>query len=330
MSGLVNLLLLCLLMGIGALGMGILVSTALVVIIPEGVETLYSVTHTVSTGSPSMSSKGDNAQTRNSDGDENGDNSSVIGLALLFGFLLIYRRRVGMGSKGGNNDGFLPISVDIAMLRMERSNVNQGSLTDPSVTEQARPAGSPNMSPTSSLLASTSTSTTIGLVIHAIADGIALGSAVASDNAALETVVFFAIIIHKAPASFGLSAVLLRDANLTVNQVKARLVTFAAAAPVGAILTYIMILFLSKVDGGGATIASPLAIQYWTGVLLLFSGGTFLYVSVHVMQEIQSNQSSDSNEVIGGHNHSARMSDIDFVCSFVGMLLPLLTLLINE
>ncbi|KAL8830995.1 MAG: hypothetical protein Q9170_005480, partial [Blastenia crenularia] len=55
-------------------------------------------------------------------------------------------------------------------------------------------------------------STTLGLVIHAAADGIALGASHSSGSStSLGLVIFLAIMIHKAPAAFGLTSVLLKQ-----------------------------------------------------------------------------------------------------------------------
>jgi len=56
----------------------------------------------------------------------------------------------------------------------------------------------------------------LGLVVHAAADGIALGAAAMGDNHQLEMVVFMAIMLHKAPGSFGLATYLLHE-GLTRN-----------------------------------------------------------------------------------------------------------------
>ena len=52
---------------------------------------------------------------------------------------------------------------------------------------------------------------TIGILVHSAIDGLALGAIAVSDNSSLELVVFFAIILHKAPAAFGLTSFLLHQ-----------------------------------------------------------------------------------------------------------------------
>lgn len=114
-----------------------------------------------------------------------------------------------------------------------------------------------------------SLATTTGLVIHAAADGIAMGASATSSNLRLGFVIFIAIMIHKAPAAFGLTSVLLKQ-GLSKRAARGHLVIFSLAAPVGALTTWLMITLL------GGDHLKGYSGQWWTGMLLLFSGGTFL------------------------------------------------------
>ena len=127
--------------------------------------------------------------------------------------------------------------------------------------------------PTPSSPSSRSLSTTLGLVIHAAADGIALGAS--STQPSLSFIIFLAIMIHKAPAAFGLTSVLLSQ-GLGKRAARAHLVIFSLAAPLGAVGAWTII----RVLGGGGTgsLTEEETMRWWTGVLLLFSGGTFLYI----------------------------------------------------
>lgn len=91
---------------------------------------------------------------------------------------------------------------------------------------------------------------------------------------------------------------------------------FSLAAPVGALLTWAIIMLLS--GGGGAEGGPTGAMDWWTGVLLLFSGGTFLFVAVHAMQEDEAVRNED-----GGEDRVS--SWVNTACASVGMLIPLLT-----
>ena len=116
-------------------------------------------------------------------------------------------------------------------------------------------------------------STTLGLCIHAAADGIALGASSSSTTTkSLSFIIFLAIMVHKAPAAFGLTSVLLKQ-GLGKRAARVHLVFFSLAAPGGAIATWMVVRTLG---GGMAEGAGEESMRWWTGVLLLFSGGTFL------------------------------------------------------
>ena len=125
-------------------------------------------------------------------------------------------------------------------------------------------------SPSSSTVPKAAFSTTLGLVIHAAADGIALGAS--SGQPSLSFIIFIAIMIHKAPAAFGLTSVLLKQ-GLGKRMARAHLLAFSLAAPLGAIATWIIVRLLGA---SGVGFGGEETIRWWTGVLLLFSGGTFL------------------------------------------------------
>ncbi|XP_054655372.1 zinc transporter ZIP9 [Dunckerocampus dactyliophorus] len=132
---------------------------------------------------------------------------------------------------------------------------------------------------------------TLGLVIHAAADGFALGAVVATGQVTVQIIVFFAVILHKAPAAFGLVAFLMH-AGLEKKSIQGHLLAFSAAAPVTAIATYFT-LHASCTSSENQLTA--------TGVGMLFSAGTFLFVAtVHVLPEIIS--SSSSHSLAGQHS----------------------------
>ncbi len=60
-----------------------------------------------------------------------------------------------------------------------------------------------------------------------------------------------------------------------------------------------------------------------TGIAMLFSAGTFLYVAtVHVLPEVTSGGGNERGG--GGHSHGASFSKCDLVLLVVGALAPLL------
>ena len=80
-------------------------------------------------------------------------------------------------------------------------------------------------------------------------------------------------MIHKAPAAFGLTSVLLKQ-GLSKRAARGHLIIFSLAAPIGALSTWLLV---HLIGGGGMEGESG---QWWTGMLLLFSAGTFLWVSL--------------------------------------------------
>lgn len=171
--------------------------------------------------------------------------------------------------------------------------------------------------------------TTLGLVVHAAADGIALGAAAATNQLDVEIIVFLAIMLHKAPAAFGLVTFLLHE-GLDRNRTRKHLMIFSISAPAMALVTYIG-LASSGTSGASGTVRKTckcnfLYIMYSflflqldtfqaTGVAMLFSAGTFLYVAtMHVLPEV-TNMGS-------GHSHGFSKSELLMLT--IGALLPLL------
>ncbi|SCO88319.1 related to ATX2-Putative Golgi transporter involved in homeostasis of manganese ions [Fusarium oxysporum] len=167
-----------------------------------------------------------------------------------------------------------------------------------------------------------SLATTTGLVIHAAADGIAMGASSTTSDMKLGFIIFAAIMIHKAPAAFGLTSLLLKQ-GLSKRAARGHLIVFSLAAPFGALTTWTLITLL-----GGGKVESD---HWWTGMLLLFSGGTFLYVAMHAMQEDTTPHTHDHG--INGYADSSAAAQRklkgpqmrDTLATMGGMLVPLLT-----
>nr|AEH76215.1 zinc-regulated zinc transporter protein [Aspergillus niger]AEH76218.1 zinc-regulated zinc transporter protein [Aspergillus glaucus] len=302
---------------ISSLGMGVLVGTSLIVIIPEGVETLYSANslsnrkelssrsttavnwqhqtipvttfpralegpesadveltprsvlsdlpstpvtvptvYSTQDEKPRLLGRKDDASGDHADEGHEEDNSphAWIGIALISGFILMYLIDKLPVFASSSKQERIPYHISLdnlgSGLRRNSSPSREGGLLD---------AGSiPRRSH--------SFATTTGLVIHAAADGIALGAS--SSDTGLSFIIFLAIMVHKAPASFGLTSVLLKQ-GLSSRTARAHLLIFSLAAPVGALMTFLFVQIMgsgSEGDGVGN--------RWRTGVLLLFSAGT--------------------------------------------------------
>lgn len=147
-------------------GAGLLVGTALTVIIPEGIRALYSsdvaASHAAVHLQQMVPSQPPNAKEHHHHDEP--EHSATIGLSLVLGF--IFMMIVDQISSRRNNDSY----------------------------------GSDRNS-----------TATIGLVVHAAADGVALGAAATTSHQDVEMIVFLAIMLHKAPAAFGLVSFLLHE-----------------------------------------------------------------------------------------------------------------------
>ncbi|KAJ1550224.1 hypothetical protein HK096_008081, partial [Nowakowskiella sp. JEL0078] len=297
---------------VSTFGAGLLVGTALTVILPEGVETLYTVQSSLLAkgfSSPNelrqellhsrrseehqhSDSGSDSSILKNNDHKEKSfEPHRFIGTALTLGFAFMFL----IDTFGESHQDSAPQHIQLSDFR--ESTV---SLT--------RPADQKKMY------------ATLGLIVHAAADGIAMGAASASDRASLELIVFAAIMLHKAPSAFGLSTFLLHERR-TRRNIRSHLLVFSLAAPVAAIITYMVLKqavfteqdpeFGVTADSGGSE-TQALQMQIWTGVLLLFSAGTFLYVAtMHILPEIYSKGSTSRDGAIeqllgeGGHHSHA-------------------------
>ncbi|XP_055331998.1 zinc transporter ZIP9-like [Paramacrobiotus metropolitanus] len=155
---------------------------------------------------------------------------------------------------------------------------------------------------------------TLGLVVHAAADGIALGASATTKHLEMEMIVFFAIMLHKAPTAFGLVTFLLHE-GLERTKIRRHLLIFSLSAPVGALVTYLLI------SQGSSTM-----LDSTSGLVLLFSGGTFLYVAtVHVLPEI-SHSPHSSNSALPSNldmSHSGvRLPKSHLLALIVGAICP--------
>ena len=196
------------------------------------------------------------------------DPHAWVGLSLISGFILMYLiDTLPRQASSTSQPQRFHISLGSFSLNHRSASMTSEAAETPAVSEpvesQARPS-----------------STTVGLVIHAAADGIALGAS-STSTSRLSFIIFLALMIHKAPAAFGLTTTLLKQ-GLSKRAAKAHLILFSLAAPIGALFTWGAAHILGFTS---ASLGHSMGAEFATGVLLLFSGGTFLYVAMHTMQE---------------------------------------------
>ncbi|KDR06872.1 zinc transporter ZIP9 [Zootermopsis nevadensis] len=252
---------------ISVLGAGLLVGTALAVIIPEGVRSL----NTAVTVQTIPSTKKDGVIIEHHEDTSSTDVHSLIGISLVLGFVF--------------------------MLLVDQCSVSRSRDAE----------GSPKS-------AERNITATVGLVVHAAADGVALGAAATTDQAGVEMIVFIAIMLHKAPAAFGLVTFLLHE-GLDRNRIRRHLLVFSLSAPLLALLT-----FFGIGQEGKETLSSVNA----TGIAMLFSAGTFLYVAtVHVLPELTSKNGHSHGSSILETSERKGLRIIELTFLIIGALLPL-------
>lgn len=151
----------------------------------------------------------------------------------------------------------------------------------------------------------------VGLLSHSVADGLALGasslSAPSTDSgsSSLSLIVFLAILLHKFPTAFALSTLLRRSS--TPRFTLTSLAAFSLASPLSAVTAFNVLCWM------GADSSSTLS--WWTGLVLVFSGGTFLFVATTVMKGGAEEEHGEGWQ-LGEHRK------VVYVC--LGMLTPAL------
>ncbi|CAF92781.1 unnamed protein product [Tetraodon nigroviridis] len=278
------------------LGAGLLCGTALAVIIPEGVHALYEE---ILEGVHQNHGHGGDAEVSETKAGVEADLSA------------------GGKHEHGHEQLHACIGVSLVLGFVFMLLVDQIGSSHVHSTED----------PESARVASSKITTTLGLVVHAAADGVALGAAASTSQTSVQLIVFVAIMLHKAPAAFGLVSFLMH-AGLERNRIRKHLLVFALAAPVLAMLTFVG---LSQVNMGLEPRPKwPQACKEQQRgavghqrhrVAMLFSAGTFLYVAtVHVLPEVGG----------GGHSHAPAggsgnkgLSKVEVLALVLGCLIPL-------
>lgn len=103
----------------------------------------------------------------------------------------------------------------------------------------------------------------IGLSIHALTDGLAMGAALSTDSMSLTVPLMLGIVMHKMPAAFSLSA-FSQHSHGNVRRTWKALFVFSLATPVALFIAW-------RILGAMES--------YWLGLAVLASAGTLLYVA---------------------------------------------------
>ncbi|KAF1937033.1 ZIP metal ion transporter-like protein [Clathrospora elynae] len=245
---------------------------------------------------------------------------AYIGVALILGYILMFLVDHLPDALASAKPKYQPMHISLSNLARGPHNSSSLSLNGMGMHSAAvTPLATPGLPPAP---AKKTPAATIGLIVHACADGIALGASSTAPSTSLSLVIFFAIMLHKAPAAFGLTSVLLKQ-GLSKRTARTHLAFFSLAAPAGALATWAIVHMFGRNHLGGDE-----GLTWATGWVLCFSGGTFLYVAMHSMTEATSSLAYEDPTANGymdaypGRNGLSK-SEIGFV--MLGMLLPLVT-----
>ncbi|VIO99506.1 ZIP Zinc transporter family protein [Brugia malayi] len=306
-------------------GAGLLVGTALSVIVPEGVEALYIV-HT---------EKYLPGAVQSDDRNQIISNSLTQPVASNLGGKIIYPTNFGNSAVGKEMVGQMQQNSVMSKKESDEHRHSEASVNFNAINQSigyslvfgflfmflidqiSKYLSSKDGDRTHFKLTAT-----IGLVVHAAADGVAFGSASATNRAGVQFIVFLAIMLHKAPAAFGLVSFLLVE-GIERFRIRRHLIIFSAAAPVAAMVTYYLIVV---VENNKSSADSA------TGTLMLFSAGTFLYVAtVHILPELLGSNVKDyqlvNNATEGnsrGYSESrASLKLVELISVAVGAVSPI-------
>jgi len=230
---------------LSALGTGLLLGVALGVIIPEGIEAIEAA-HT------------------------DGPPTGRIALCLVVGFtlMLIIEQLISPHSHSHPPvDSFSSIPNSTSEVEFD------AELGDIGLENSADRRHDPPLTPNaleSSVDRKRAFVLLLGLAIHGIADGLALGvahvagSSTGNTNNTLSLVVFFALVLHKAPTTLAFTTSII-STNIPRSKCTQYLTIFSLSTPLSALMTYTVFSFVGIGDKGDLT-----------GLALLVSGGTFV------------------------------------------------------
>lgn len=244
---------------LATLGNGLLLGAALGIIIPEGIETLIEA----------------------HPGGETPVTKIALALLVGFAFILLVEHASGAGSHAHDADAFVldarrtppneSVEFDADLDAVERNDATRGEAGERvDATARDKTGSSDGVQPAFAL--------TLGLCMHALTDGLALGVSALSDrhtdyDSELPFVIFLALVIHKAPTTLAFTASLLA-LSLSPEACKKYIAIFSISTPLSALASYGVFSFMG---------IKP----EWTGVAILISGGSFLYVAQSISHHTQ-------------------------------------------
>eukprot|EP00892_Ulva_mutabilis_P009824 jgi/Ulvmu1/7213/UM034_0122.1 len=252
------------------LGAGVMLSSAFAVVLPEGFAALHSTNHQDASDHNGIDRTEDDPLLGGDDHDHQHPSDVphwLPGLALLAGFLtMMLFEFVHHGHDHKPADKGMPAKVRDQLFECSKAPCGHSHFL----------AGASSGSQNSSVLTA--------LLVHAAADGLAVGIASMSTSVRLAVSIGFAMVLHKGPVAFGLSAYLIGQRESAAAALM-DLVMFAVTSPIAALVSY----FLLRQVSGSAS-------GTFVAVCVLFSAGTFVYAAaVHMLPDFSGKAHSLGN-----------------------------------
>jgi len=299
----------------GQISTGILLGVVLGIIIPEGVNELFVTTlHIKTVDNIPEGEKLPEGVLSLELADKNHQNVGftfergpvpariLVGGALIAGFIvMLLLDQINFVDKEGKQERRRSSGAHIVMSEEgsdgSHSDGEGGSLTDRDNEEDAEHSGGNQAGAAQKIpkkmaalevesqksaeeVNMTALKVTFGMMIHTVIDGFASGVSCFAESAELQIILLAALLIHKMLETFGLSAYYLGE-RLQSSTHKRYIIMYSLSAPVVLVLTAFMVVLIGLNNSDDAT-----EISFEISLCLLFSAGSFLYVSaVHVLGE---------------------------------------------
>jgi len=285
---------------IAVLAGGLILGTAIIVVLPEGIEMLLHGLHDDHDEEEDHDHEGDDHDDDDDHEDEDHEDhdeheeeldNRLMGIAIIGGIILMMiANRLSPGHQHGGVSTTKKTENDVELVVVKKAEPDAGG-EGQSGTSEAQPKS----------IFKKISAITIGLLIHSIFDGVALGVVIFGEDEELSTAVFLALMGHKISEALSLSVILVSK-GLSMWELVVNMVVFSLATPFGALFTFFVVdVGTASTEDAGETV----------GYCLLFACGTFLGVMIeHIIPGLKTLEPE-------------RFSWIQLLVFTIGTLLPL-------
>jgi len=289
---------------IAVLASGLILGTAIIIVLPEGFEMLLHGLHDDHDEEDDHGHEDDSHEDEEDHEDEDHEDhdeheeeldNRLMGIAIIGGIILMMiANRLSPGHQhahglpGVSTTKKTENDVELVVVAKAESKVGEEGQSQ---TSEEQPK---------SILQKIS-AITIGLLVHAIFDGVALGIVTFGEDEELSAAVFTALMGHKVSEALSLSVILVSK-GLPMWELVLNIFVFSLATPIGALLTFFVVdVGTASTENAGETV----------GYCLLFACGTFLGVMIeHIIPGLKTLE-------------PGRFSWIQLLVFTVGTMLPM-------